>query len=481
MNSMKNKCTIQFSDGKHCKGSVIKKGKCFWHSNIPKTDETIKKYFPKFESLMAMIEESQPNLEKAVLVKADLRNINFSNLNLRAARFDYSNLSSSKFVNADLRSVYFKECILEKSDLSKTDLTKAGIESSNLRHANLDHSILTNARIETCDLSFCSCKSTSFQSTTISFSNLYQADIKSARFSNKEVQLRFCNLNEPNLLSYLRNKIIEWIEFENKLDVLRVIQFLQKQLRTNDFEQLIRNIYTLLGDKYNSAREHFDVKEVANIYEFLARLVKIVDNIPYLFSLPDSSSHIQIQKDEFIRIKALLLDNVISLKNFNKLSSDILNLYEVIQNIALKYGIISKRTIPQITYLSLGSPLEIIIISGAIFSGMAPFILKLFSMYKDIVLKNVQIEKEKTDLKKIKLEREIRLIEYKIKLREGLNITEKESKEVAESINNHVNFILSPIFIDYELSTKDGMEKIKSKTERIEDYQNTKTLKEIED
>jgi len=428
-----------------------------------------------------MIEEGQPNLEKAVLVKVNLRNINFSNLNLQAARFDYSDLSNSKFVNANLRSVYFKESILEKADLSKTDLTKAGIESSNLKHSNLDHSILTNARIETCDLSFCSCKGSSFQSTTISFSNLYKADIKSAKFSNKEVQLRFCNLTEPNLLFYLRNKIIEWVEFENKLDVLRVIQFLQKHLRTNEFEQLIRNIYTLLGDKYKSARENLNVSEVANIYEFLARLYKIVGNIPYLLALPDSSSHIQEQKDEFIRIKASLLNNLISLKNFNKLSSDILNLYEIIQNIALKYGIIFKRTTPQITYLSLSSPLEIIIITGGIVGGITPFILKLFSMYKDIVLKDVQIEKEKIDLQSKKLEQDIKLIEYKTKLREYLKITKKESNEVTDSINNHINFILSPIFIDYEVSTKDGMEMIKSKTERVEYYQNTNKLIENED
>ena len=134
-----------------------------------------------------------PDLEKANLCNLDLSQVNLKQANLKGANFSNSNLNHAQLVNANLQGANFL-C---------TDLRGA-----NLRGANLDYVILSKAKIDPQTeiahksrqlWEIINNKSTSknFTKIDLSNSNLFCADLSNADLSN--AKLNRANLSHANL------------------------------------------------------------------------------------------------------------------------------------------------------------------------------------------------------------------------------------------------------------------------------------------
>lgn len=95
------------------------------------------------------------NLERAVLLNADLSGVNLRRANLREARLDGADvsvadlggadLSGASLVRANLRQANLREAFLGGADLSGADLNGADLNGANLRQANLIETSLGGA------------------------------------------------------------------------------------------------------------------------------------------------------------------------------------------------------------------------------------------------------------------------------------------------------------------------------------------------
>lgn len=82
------------------------------------------------------------NLEKATLVRADMRECDMMIVNLSGANAKFANLSSANLSHAKLRDCDLRYANLEGADLSFADLRGVNLKGANLRDANLDHVII---------------------------------------------------------------------------------------------------------------------------------------------------------------------------------------------------------------------------------------------------------------------------------------------------------------------------------------------------
>ena len=118
------------------------------------------------------------NLQKAILVGADLNGVNLSN----------ANLSDAILVGADLSGVKLKEAILPGADLSIADLSGVNLEKANLSDAiligaHLSYVNLSNANLAGAQLFGANLSNVNLSNTNLAGGQLAGADLIRANFS----------------------------------------------------------------------------------------------------------------------------------------------------------------------------------------------------------------------------------------------------------------------------------------------------------
>ncbi len=473
---------MQLYDGKSCSDVAVKDNKCFWHSDVRKTDENVRRFFPAYSSIKALIEQERPSLERADLTCDDLSGIDFHELNLRGAFFDKADLRGSIFVRANLTSAYLNEANLENADLTEANLTKAAMARSNLKYARLDRALLQNTRLLESNLSFASLREVVLRSTKLHFVNLYQADLALAKFSNREAQLKFCNTDEPVFEDFFEKRLVAWIKYGQKVLALQVIEFFQKKLAPERLQAWIKRIQLALEEKFRTAQREQNMEEIADIFEFLSRLYKITGSLPRTLALPAPQRTIPPRDgEEILRVTSTLLDDRIELADFIRLTQSLSNVLATATEVVLAENTLAFRIAPTLISLSLQSPLEIFL---AVSAGLPAAILKFISWYQEFILKNqeihkaelevertrLEIEQQKLELDKQKLSAQVQWLDLKEKIRrEHAAAKEEEVDDLIVQMHQHIAFVRqSNIFKDYGISTAKEQQLIKTVAREID-------------
>lgn len=461
-------CQMQSYDGKGCNRVAVKDGKCFWHSDIRKTDENVRRHFPSYTNLKELITQERPNLERADFTRDVLIDFDFREYNLRGAFFDKADLRGSLLVRANLESAYLNEANLENADLTGANLTKAGMARCNLRYACLDQAVLQNTRLLESNLSFASLRRVVLRSTKLHFVNLYRADLTDATFSNREAQLKFCNTDEAIFEDFYEKRIAIWIREGKKVDVLQVVEFFQKKLPAERLQAWLRLINATLEEKLVNAQRERNLHEIADLLEFVTRLYKITGALPRALALPEPKpAFLPEQGREVLRITASLQENSIVLPELHRLSHDLHEVLVAAAKVVFPEAA-EHRTIPaRVIFLSLQSPLVIEILVAA---GLPSALLKFISWFQNFVLKNREIEKAELDIEQTKLEitkqkiemekqlieRDLRLIELQRKIHEQhAGAKADDVDQLTLSLRGHITWIReADSFTDYRISNE---------------------------
>ena len=158
------------------KGSIIVKG-VFSELAIEKLRRTNSETLTK-EFGIAMIEVLNSILVKIDMRGAKLRNVNWSENDLRSAILMDADLQGAILLGAilrlaDLRGAHLRKANLQKADLRGANLSNAKLQQADLRGANLSEAELQGADLSGADL----------RGTNLSAANLQGADLSGANLS----------------------------------------------------------------------------------------------------------------------------------------------------------------------------------------------------------------------------------------------------------------------------------------------------------
>lgn len=134
--------------------------------------------------------------------RSDLRNANFSNLNLEKAKFERSNLASANFSRANLNRANFKRAVLHRANLQYVYAEKAKFDEANLSCARLTHAYLSKAKFKKTDLRKADLRNANLRKAKLKEADLRGADLRGADLSHadfKEADLRGADLRDTNL------------------------------------------------------------------------------------------------------------------------------------------------------------------------------------------------------------------------------------------------------------------------------------------
>ncbi len=241
----------------------------------------------------------------------------------------------------------------------------------------------------------------------------------------------------------------------------------------------MRRVFTISSKRMKQIQKESDIEKMAAILEFVSRLIKITGIIPYQLALPSPpESEINSYNEKELRLKYNLEKSSISLYEYNKLIHFLKCFVDaILKALDLESD---KLNIPNIKYISLRSPLEILLIFS-ILTPIVPFIIKTISWFQDLVLKHYSIKEKKLAI--IKSENEISLLDlqqkklifdlsYKIQ-EEKPDIKKDDAINISLHLNNYISNIIDnkhifehKIFSEStEISLK-GIEQLKSKKDK---------------
>jgi uncharacterized protein YjbI with pentapeptide repeats len=455
---MKSKlCEIQIFDGSHCSHPPVIEGKCFWHAKIEKTDETVHKYFPHFNSLQMLLDEEKPNLEKADFTKNDLKNIDFSNLNLRGAYFDKANLQCTNFTNANLESAFLRDSDLSYSDLTKASLKRASLVRAIVKHAKLIETDLSQTKLNECDLSYSEFRGNFFQSTKFHFTNLYKTSFEDVKFSNKSAQLKFTNTTSPTNEEHFLKQSIKWTEISEYSSAIQAIEFYFRRFNQNEFNNWIKTIFSITQDKMLEIKQSRDFQQTADLLDFIVKIYKITGYSPKLLALPEPKVSIKSQSDNKVIFSYKFQSNNIEISWYNFLIFRLKNLILSLHHLAHHVEETNRIAISSINF---NSPLEIILVLSP--AAVIPLLFKSIHWYQDAVLKGLSIKhkkleiiKSKLELEKLPIEKEKALIELNKLLEENDIIINKEEeiKLITDIHNYYAQTVISDNLLSHEITS----------------------------
>lgn len=107
------------------------------------------------------------DLSKSNLVDSDLKEVNLKN-----AKFTFSNMNGTDFSRSTLQGGKFDYSNLEKSDFSGSDLSRSSFKCANLENSKFDGANLSDAKITKSNLENATFKDCIFDGTDFSYSNL---------------------------------------------------------------------------------------------------------------------------------------------------------------------------------------------------------------------------------------------------------------------------------------------------------------------
>lgn len=132
--------------------------------------------------------EIEPDLSRAELSSADLREFNFFNTNLMRTNLQKANLDNSNFLQANLGGANLKEANLRRSNLKNAFLLETDFELANLEGTNFEDSFLSHAIFNRANL-----KGANFKNASLGISTFEKANLENANLEN-------ANLEEANLI-----------------------------------------------------------------------------------------------------------------------------------------------------------------------------------------------------------------------------------------------------------------------------------------
>ncbi len=136
---------------------------------------------------------SHAKLKFARLIRANLRNVNFSGANLEGANFIGADLRNSNFVGTNLENAFLRTAQLQQADLRKADLRGVDFEGAKLCKADLSEADLrmadcrgvnfSHANFRSADLEGADLRGTALHSANFHEANLTAAQVIGANFS----------------------------------------------------------------------------------------------------------------------------------------------------------------------------------------------------------------------------------------------------------------------------------------------------------
>jgi hypothetical protein len=120
------------------------------------------------------------NLSDADLRGADLSGANLSDADLRGANLSDANLSDADLRGADLRGANLSDANLRRADLRGADLRGASLSDADLRGANLSDADLRRADLRDADLRDANLSDANLSDANLSGANLSDANLRGA-------------------------------------------------------------------------------------------------------------------------------------------------------------------------------------------------------------------------------------------------------------------------------------------------------------
>lgn len=149
----------------------------------------------------------------------DLRNISFSNTNLRGAKLNDAKLTGVDFSYANLNSAILSGADLSYANLSYANLIVVILNGANLSGADLSNDNLNNANLSNANLSFSDLSGANLSRADLSVANLINVNLSGANLSRTDLSfaaLYSTNLNGTNLsCAILRGTILFNVNLSN--------------------------------------------------------------------------------------------------------------------------------------------------------------------------------------------------------------------------------------------------------------------------
>jgi uncharacterized protein YjbI with pentapeptide repeats len=146
--------------------------------------------------------EIRPNLRRATLSKAKLKDADLSDTDLREADLSYADLRDVDLSDADLRKTNLRNADLREAYLYDADLENASLSKADLRGADLQWAELTKANLNSCNLNNASLEGAGLFKASLLGANLVGANLLEADLSMAELvgaNLAGASLEDANL------------------------------------------------------------------------------------------------------------------------------------------------------------------------------------------------------------------------------------------------------------------------------------------
>ncbi|TDU40588.1 uncharacterized protein YjbI with pentapeptide repeats [Gelidibacter sediminis] len=138
-----------------------------------------------------------------LIESTEFNNMNFSDMALQKAEYDYCTFTNCNFTGSDLSSITFIECVFDTCNLSN-----ANIKNTIFRDAEFIDCKLTGVQFQDCNsflLSF------SFNNCHMQFASFYRLKLNETKFVN-------CNLNHSNFTeTNLMASVFESCDFKHAI------------------------------------------------------------------------------------------------------------------------------------------------------------------------------------------------------------------------------------------------------------------------
>ena len=229
---IKGKCNYCKVDQSYCNQDIFQEDKCFWHCNVTKNPENIKRYLSKDFDIINYLEGLESlegfNIQKAILHKADLSNKNFTKTDLSFAqmsgvKLEGSNFSGTKCDRTNLTHANLKKIHLECPYVYDTPwkilrglphLTKfSDFTECELGYSNFENANLQRAKFEKSDLSHVNFKKAKMAESLLGKANLNNANLNSTDLRGADLRganIAQVNYNKRTKFHFTLISNIEW-------------------------------------------------------------------------------------------------------------------------------------------------------------------------------------------------------------------------------------------------------------------------------
>jgi len=132
---------------------------------------------------------SNAQLENSSISRTDFINSNFSNADLSesylgTSSFSNSNLSSTKFINSNLKGIIMKDVLLDNTNFENVNFSHSRMQNIDFTKASLKNSIFTGTSFHTCNFDGVDFSTIIIHGESISPTSFHNCNMKNSIFSN---------------------------------------------------------------------------------------------------------------------------------------------------------------------------------------------------------------------------------------------------------------------------------------------------------